>query len=272
MAEAALDLFPEPTGTVDRVINHYQYYRLGPLAGTRAGWIIGGPAWPDEVRKAGERGETPLPQYGTWLPSRRGAVDTRGMPFDPLNEGWRILFQRGGHKEMPVSQVVAYGWHINPPYKGVDFPQLEGLEIESYECPECRLRPTSDPLALADHMRLMHDYTRQDMRAYGEEVGIDFVRGRRRDRTPARALDEVPQQAPVMEMQEVSYDMEYACTRMLRDGTPCDWAPSMSNKNKPLALAAHQRGKMHQELGVNAPALEGGDSNGTPVSPQEVPV
>jgi len=113
------------------------------------GWIITGNATWSNVQHFTEKGYERLPHYGTFVidtADPRGkpkAVDTRGVPWNSALEPWKQILQMGGAKEFPVSQIIAMHWDIHPPYRGVAFPQLRGVEVTNYQCPECTRGPFS---------------------------------------------------------------------------------------------------------------------------------
>jgi hypothetical protein len=98
-----------------------------------AGWIT----WIDDDTRTGALwnkvalGWQPLKQFGT-LGSAQGNPDERG-PWQ------RILEHRDGPALFPVDQLIEFGW-FDPervPVPGVRFPQLKGMKISMFPCPEC---------------------------------------------------------------------------------------------------------------------------------------
>src|SRR3990167_1717891 len=106
------------------------------------------------------------------------------MPWNPAVEPWRLILQRGGAKEFPIDQILAYHWHINPPYREAVFPQLEGVDVTDYFCHECDKGIFShpEPAEAADMLKIhltsgfdrRHEYRVEDLTALGEREGIDF--------------------------------------------------------------------------------------------------
>jgi hypothetical protein len=113
--------------------DRWQYYRHPD------GSVVLGPAWLIEAAKLIENGFTPLRAYGTfWLTTNKNEPGGPWRPSLPSpGNKFRRLFRMGGAKEFPAWQVVDGGWHVNPPFPGVTFPQLEGVEILNAECPSC---------------------------------------------------------------------------------------------------------------------------------------
>ncbi len=116
-----------------------------------------------------KRGWQPLPQFG-WVTGSHG-------------EQWRpILTHRDGPALFPVDQLLAYRWYDPSRLPGslrnadIYFPQLVGVEVTEYECPECSGRSSVylEPFHLARHLINKHSYDRAAIIALGESLGIDF--------------------------------------------------------------------------------------------------
>ena len=221
-------LHPEIIGQVATMgdFGKYIYWKLAN------GWVAFGPAYPAAWAKRLKAGQTPLPQYGQYDFSRRG-MDADGRPWDAKAEPWRLIFQKGGAEQFPVEQIVAFRWHLRPPYREVSFPQLEGVEIEVYECPECEAGVFSRTMDLGKHLRLGHGYARSDLTEYGREAGIVFKRERPM-RVPRQFGKTVAEGLSSSEAPERNY--EYRCEI-------CGWAPLMAQKNPAFALSGHVRMK-----------------------------
>ena len=225
---SAPSLFPTVAEVSASELNFFIYFRKPD------GWIVAAPGWPQEYAKRLRQGYTPLPQYGSFVPGHKSR-DSRGLAFSAAREGWRVGFQKGGAdfaREFPVAQIVAYNWHLTPPYREVDFPQIAGMDIPAYECPECVRPPLPTTQTLATHLRVGHDYSRVDLREYGKEVGIEF--SARSDRQVAAELE--AHQIAELTAAQTSVDREYGCDQ-------CDWAPPLGVKDKDKSKAAHVRFK-----------------------------
>ena len=200
----APSLYPEQAEPVAQAgRGAHGYYRRGP-GGSRGGWIMAIGAWPGFRSDMEYKGYVFLQRYGTWVLPGPGAgstvTDRRGVRFNPGDEPWRFIFQDGGAHEFPLSQIIAYGWHITPPYREVVFPQLEGVKIYDYFCPECETGTFSstDKQEAVDWLRQhlvsgkdgTHAYRPEDLRALGEEYGIDFFAPRRGRREASGAHTE----------------------------------------------------------------------------------
>ena len=94
------------------------------------GAIIVAPGWDSEIANFVKLGFTPLPQYGKFFLEQPG--------WAVLREPYREILRRGGAHEFTVAQLLELGWHRRAPYRGVEFPQLEGVEIPEHPCPTCR--------------------------------------------------------------------------------------------------------------------------------------
>lgn len=152
------------------------------------GWIVVQSTTPSNRSGTEFKGGRFLPQYGEFINGTSGgaakAQDDRGMPWNAADEPWRLILQRGGAREFPVEQVLAYRWHIRPPYREVEFPQLEGVEVHDLYCPECDkgIFSSTDRQTAVDQLRvhltsqinLQHSYRPEDLRVLGERESIDF--------------------------------------------------------------------------------------------------
>ena len=181
------------SGAGDQII----YYRR-PKKGENAGWII----WGDSIsgskfRDYARRGFQALLQYGTINTVERDnrAFGTKISPpapeFRDLTMNmfharylWEaILTHPDGPAEFPVEQIVTARWYRpeNVPVADVIFPQLKGLKIKEYNCPERCGRPAFVDIdgvggvtSLANHLKISHEWDRVNISAYGDRVGIDF--------------------------------------------------------------------------------------------------
>lgn len=237
---SAPSLYPEVAEVKETSLNFFTYYRKAD------GWIVSAPGWPQEFAKRIRQGWTPLTQYGSFTPGRK-SQDSRGQGFDAVREGWRMGFQKGGEafaREFPVAQIVAYNWHLTPPYREVAFPQIAGMDIPAFECPECVRPPLGAVSGLATHLRIKHDYSRVDLREYGKEIGVDFTAKSDRQQAAELAEKEVEQ----LTAAQVVVATEFRCDL-------CEWAPLETVNDKVKSLASHKRFK-HERARVpeTAPA------------------
>ncbi len=243
VSEAIPSLKPRVAGEVtsaNKTFGAWMYYRLAD------GWISPAPAHPLERSKRADRKQIALKQYGQFLYDRR-ATDANGQRWDARAEPWRMMFQRGGEQEFPVDQIIAFRWHLRPPYQEVTFPQLQGIYWEVYECPDCEkavftsLEEGYAPHGMIDHLRLGHGWSRAEVSEYAREVGIHFKR-ERRTHTPAALEREVPKEAVEPERAE-----EFKCD-------VCGWRPLQKSKRPAVALAGHKR--MKHKAGASSPVQE----------------
>ncbi len=159
----------------------WQYYAK-PNIGPEAGWIITGPGGSAKGGRRNAsafahkqaRGHRPIMEYGVAaVPS---ATPLPGQPF------WSMI-EKGGAKEFPASQVLAYKWHQNPPVEGILFPQYEAVKdtIKEFQCDECDLEisflptDTLSPRACFNHLRNTHDYPRTEAKAAMDAQGIKTI-------------------------------------------------------------------------------------------------
>lgn len=207
--ESIPSLYPELTETrTPPGKGQHGYYRRGDN-----GWIITAPVWPSFENDMRFKGNTFLSGYGTFLydmPGNRTVFDVNGRGYSPVTEPWRMIFQKGGIHEFPVEQIIAYRWHIRPPYREVKFPQLEGVKIHDFFCPECEkgifssVREFEAIEMLRTHLTsrfdAKHEYRPEDLRSLGQQYGIDFF-APRQGRNPVRReiTQEETEQAPDLE-------------------------------------------------------------------------
>lgn len=110
-----------------------------PDTGSR-GWVTAGPggATPNNNRDAGsytrylKKGMIPITRYGYVEPPKS----------EKVQDQFRALFKAYGNAfaaEFPASQVIAYKWHLNPPYPGIKFKQYEDMktQIKHFTCEAC---------------------------------------------------------------------------------------------------------------------------------------
>lgn len=218
-------------------------------------WIITGSVTWANVMHFQEKGFARLMSYGTFNPgtaearARPTSIDARGVPFNAAMapDMWKMIFQLGGAKEFPVSQIIAFHWHVRPPYKGVNFPQLRGLDITDYQCPECDrgLFSSQNDREAASQLRThltsaidnRHKYSPQDIRELGKEWEIPFESNRiRRGAVIASAPDlEQEEAVTALELPSEIYNEQYRCPRCSQ------WAPLLTNKSPAGGLRFHQR-------------------------------
>lgn len=150
------------------------YYRR------RNGWITWGDTQPSKQIIMLRKGATPLPQYGNITASE---------------DLWGPILRNGGAHEFPVEQVLTYRWYrkdMLPDLRPIQqvgrtmqrvgaqpkvvFPQLVGVKITEFPCPEPCNRTFHSPLHLGGHLRVMHEYDRSEILKYGEAMNIDFTK------------------------------------------------------------------------------------------------
>lgn len=227
---------PSPPGR-----GKHGYYRLA------SGWITTGPTTPSNRSAMEYKGATFLPQYGEFANGTAAGApqerDARGVAWNPADEPWRMIFQRGGGKEFPADQIIAYRWHVRPPYREVTFPQLDGVRIFDLQCPECDrglFSSTNENDAaqmLKTHLTTgtnnRHSYTPSDLRALAQEYNLDF--DQRRIGTNAVRSVQVEEPEPVPELTPAE--------DVLSCGE-CGWSPPPEKADKAKSLRMH---RMHHE-------------------------
>lgn len=111
------------------------------------GTIIFGPNTPSERMEYESMGFTPLDKYGTFRATAVG--------WSPMREPFRQLIALGGEVEFTAEQIIDNGWHRKPPYDGIVFPQLEGVETHDVQCAVCN-KWLKDSQRLGVHMSVIH--------------------------------------------------------------------------------------------------------------------
>lgn len=167
----------QPT-TGNRNINKCYYRRSAGEADP--GWIIVGPGpetaqsrrWRDSGREALE--ELSLTDRVSPKTGRRERID-QGEDNLARNRFYWFL-KNGGAKEFPIGQVVAYKWHISPPY-GMSkeaFPQLEEYELpEPFWCAICppQTMPKNSVQQLLQHLMVGHGLPLQEAKPLLADAG-----------------------------------------------------------------------------------------------------
>jgi hypothetical protein len=150
----------------DRMTGMQMYYKKPTGGGaTDEGYLLVASATPIELVRMMDKGYQPLRLFGEfqlWNPNENWRV-----PYEP----YRRIFQRpGGINLFPLAQIIEHHWHIVPPYAGIEFPQLRGLDVAAYtlRCTQCRQFFTSEEL-LAKHHSVGHRQTAQNT-ALGQEI------------------------------------------------------------------------------------------------------
>ncbi len=247
MAEAP-SLFPEPVEFAPPPGRGLHGYYRKPND-----WIVVAATTPSNRSGYEYKGFTYLPQYGEFAngtnerTATQNARDDRGNPWNPAIEPWRLIFQRDGAKEFPIDQIIAFRWHLTPPYKEVTFPQLEGVDITVYPCPECDkgVFSSTNPLGASGQLRThltcgsnkRHEYSPGDLRELGQELKIDFDSARvGRIEQVKEQIDE-PQEAPEMTLSEVPRE---SCDE-------CDFSTPADSKNPTASLMMHKRHNHEKE-------------------------
>jgi hypothetical protein len=224
------------------------YYRKPPDFdhGREGNWICWGDSQPGKRITMLERGFTPLPQFGR---IDRYMRDSTGEEIvDPAYPWGNILRHPDGPSQFPVEQILTYRWHRRPPIPGIKFPQLQGMKIVEYECPECTDQTFFNAIHLARHLRNSHDYEHRDLTALGQHLGIDFAREYRKKgviTTEIAAEEEAPlppPEAPVLpqvESVQVKLPKREAARDVKCPVEGCDWVPRANSKNKGASVRAH---------------------------------
>ena len=159
----------------------WQYYSK-PNTGPQALWVIAGPGG---AAKGGQRDGGTFSQYQSRGHKALMNYGPAPIPSDaPLagQQFWSFI-EKGGAKEFPASQVLAYRWHREPPVVGFTFPQYEKIKdtVLEFACDDCDLElsflPGDElaPRACFNHLRNIHDYPRGEAKVAMDAQGIKNV-------------------------------------------------------------------------------------------------
>jgi hypothetical protein len=144
------------------------------------GWLIVGPGpetvqsrgWRDKGRKMLE--ELSLTDRVSPKTGKRERIDEHTDNLGRNRYYW--LLKNGGAKEFPISQLVAYKWHIKPPY-GMSkeaFPQFKEYELpEPFWCAICppQTMPKNSVQQLLQHLMVGHGLPLQEAKPLLADAG-----------------------------------------------------------------------------------------------------
>jgi hypothetical protein len=170
----------------------------------QAGWISTGDSSDTAAIGKMRAGWVPLEQFGS-------------SGHESKNRWHNILSRPEGRAQFPVSQILAYRWYrvanLRHDWPSLPaeyqedrqiirlFPQLKGIKIQEFGCPNCTNRVFGEPKGLYQHLHVHHDMDPEDIFAWGKQMGIDFG-DRLRDRAVVTVtFDDIPDE-PVVEEDE----------------------------------------------------------------------
>ena len=206
------------------------YYR------NKRGWITWGDTQASKQINMMQKGCQPLPQFGY-------ITDSKDL-WGP------ILRHPDGPAMFPVEQVLTYRWYRDCPVKSAKFPQLTGVKIVEFPCPECQRPGFHSPIHLGMHLRVMHEYDRSEVLKYGDAMGIDF------SKVPGgRQIVEYEFEGAVQEVEEAAEELfEVSTISPQSPASPelraeieqtkcdeCDWVSKPDAKQPEFALSMHIR-------------------------------
>lgn len=234
-------LFPDVLETKKEDLNFHMYWRMPDQKGKgHDGWIAYVASHPNEYAKRTKAGWAPLAHLGSFTHAER-SVDTRNVPFNSAREPWRVLFQNDGEAEFPITQLIAYGWDITPPYNEVTFPQLAGIDVPRFLCPECNLRPVAKAQHLMQHLVIGHSYLRRDVLDYGKEAGIDFTRVMGADEQSVSLEAAAPRlkERELTPTAAVAAPLSPPKPQLTCDVPACTYVTRLDSKNPRSSMTAH---------------------------------
>ena len=206
------------------------------------GWITWG-GYDDALKSFTDRGFQAMPQYGRVT----AFFDENRKEPDPAGVWGPIMRHPDGPAEFPVSQIVELRWYKECPVPGTTFPQLKGIKVKEYPCPQCRRAPfmsatdedgnsvsESDGIVgLGTHLQVGHKWDITTLNAYGERANINF-----QDRVGHAAsvkeltFDE-PVQVATPEVEEAQVEVETVTAKC-----ECGWEDK-SGKGMPIHKRLH---------------------------------
>lgn len=214
------------------------------------GWITVDQYMGTALQAFSDRGFQRLAKYGDVT---RYLDQDRQEP-DPGGNWGPILRHPDGPGEFPAEQVIIARWYKKDfcPVPEAKFPQLKGIKIQEYQCPQCNRPPfisaedaegkpvvkSNGIAALGVHLQVAHSWDRLVLLAYGERVGIDFnVAGDRIHSVVEYKFEEEKaeeaQEEPDFEVETVTAEDLPVCE--------CGWAVPAGKKSPEQSLRLHQR-------------------------------
>jgi hypothetical protein len=205
---------PQPGGEENRNINNCYWHRAAWEQD--ANWILVGPGPETTQAQHWQRhGRVPLEELSVTdrISPKTGRKERIEYGADNLARNrYYWLLKNGGAKEFPIAQVVAYKWHIKPPY-GMSreaFPQLEEYELpDPYWCALCppEAMPKNSATQLLQHLMVGHKLPLQEAKPLLADAskppttsGIDPVL--RKKRTPEEKAAEEAERVELMAKME----------------------------------------------------------------------
>ena len=199
-----------------------------------------------------DRGFEPLRKYGD-VTQFHGTNEDGKPKRDPAGIWGPILRHKDGPAEFSAEQIITARWYKESdlPVPGVKWPQLRGVQIKEYQCPQCNRAPfvsaigaDGEPLSigdgtigLANHLGTSgHQWDRLSLMSYGEKVGIDFNAIGTAVAVVDYAYDEKVQTEPEPEP-DFSVEDGLAAQSFVCD---CGWDKAKP-ENPAQSLALHQR-------------------------------
>lgn len=200
-----------------------------------------------------DRGFDALRKYGD-VTQRLNELDENGEPKrDPAKIWGPILRHKDGPAEFLPEQIITARWYkeADLPVKGIKWPQLRGVKIKEYQCPQCNRAPfvsaiaaDGNPLAigdgtigLANHLGTSgHQWDRLSLMSYGDKVGIDFnaigTAVAVIDYAYEEKVQEEPEPEPDFTVEDGLAEQSFICD--------CGWDKAKP-ENPAQSLALHQR-------------------------------
>lgn len=194
-----------------KVSERVMYYRR-PQRGAQGGWIVTSGTNPERQLGLFRKGFVPLDRYGFVNPQGVTPPDPEADSAEAYRVWAKILLTPGGPEEFPVSQLLEQRWYDPAicPVPGVRFPQLAGVALTKFYCPECETVYFHKAIHLARHLRSSHEWDRAEIGAYGQEAGISFTKEATTGRSTVESVtfdvpdepEPEPEPLPVMEVEE----------------------------------------------------------------------
>jgi len=238
--------------------------RVGGDKWARSGYYRTPGGWVTVNEYAGEALMKFLNRGFQWIGGKYGDVtrylDVERRQPDPAGIWGPILRHPDGAAEFPTDQIITYRWYRQDVCPvPVKWPQLRGVKILEYQCPQCSRAPFISALnqdgtsatrsdgimGLGTHLQVIHSWDRLSLMSYGERVGIDFNAVGK-----AQTVVEYDYEEPEVQ-EEPDFTVEPAVKDPEWPVCECGYIPRQDSKSPHASLATHQR--MHCPLRQKEP-------------------
>ncbi len=215
------------------------------------GWIDWG-GYDDAIKHFTDRGFQAMTKYG-----RISALlkDAEGKDYpDPASVWGPILRHPEGPAEFPIDQIITLRWYRDEdnPVPGTRFPQLRGVKVTEYPCPQCKRAPfisatdadgqsvidADGVTGLGNHLHIVHGWDRLSLTSYGERSGIDFNSIGTATKVRELGFDDEPE--PPQQSVAPEFEVTTGTETGVASACECGWEPREDSKNKQASMQTHK--------------------------------